>query len=340
MVSIIIPVYNGKQYINNVLQSVLKQSYKNIETIVINDGSTDGLDEEDIKKIHPSVKYYTKKNEGLGFTRNFGMRAAKGDYIFFLDVDDTLPMDAIKVLRESIEKNDFIIGQCQRVYLDKKNHIYKKKLWKKKLYKSPHDKYHLIMDTLSTNKLYKRKFLVEYNIEFSTGLYEDKFFVLKLFENSNRFKYINKIIYYWHVYEGSTSITNSLGIQNLDERMEANQQCLTYTKDNKMKHILVRNIIKHDFKLYVNQVKIYSDVELEKLYEYYKKFVQEYYKYILIHEYFVDRIIIENIDNKKLLMNEFRCISKENSTKNILVKLKKYIRYSRYFMNKRVLCKN
>ena len=122
--------------------------------------------------------------------------------------------------------------------------------------------------------------------------------------------------------------------------MEANQQCLMYTQDNKMKHILVRNIIKHDFKLYINQTKRYSDMEIEELYEYYKKFVQAYDKYILIHEYFVDRIIIENIDNKKLLINEFRCISRENSTKNILVKFKKYIRYSLYYINKRVLCKN
>lgn len=87
MISIIIPTFNSKQYISQALQTILNQSYKDYEIIVVDDGSADNTYEEVVKyKNH--IKYYYKKNAGVASARNFGILKSKGDYICFLDADD------------------------------------------------------------------------------------------------------------------------------------------------------------------------------------------------------------------------------------------------------------
>ncbi|HIP12072.1 MAG TPA: glycosyltransferase family 2 protein [Arcobacter sp.] len=337
MVSIIIPIYNGEKYIRNAITSVLNQSYRNIEIIVINDGSTDELDSSDVLSIDTNIRFYSKENEGLGMTRNLGIALAKGDYIFFLDADDILPRNAIELLRTSIRNNDFIIGQCKRVYLNKSKKIYKQNIWKNNLYKKTQNKYNFIIDTIATNKLYKKDFLIQNNIQFLTGLYEDKLFVLKIFELCTKFTFIKEIVYYWQIHHDSTSITNSLTISNLKKRMKVNNLCLSYTEDKQLKSILIHNIIKHDFKVYINKSLHYSDKQRDELYVLYRSFYNQYKNDIHNNQYFVDRIIIENMDNKSLILKEFQLISLENSGKNLILKFKKYLRYSLYFLKVKFL---
>lgn len=89
LVSVVIPFYKGGKYIDQCVRSVLEQPYKNIEILLINDGSPSGGEVcERIAKQYPEVKYYSKKNEGIGVTRNYGLMKASGDYIAFLDQDD------------------------------------------------------------------------------------------------------------------------------------------------------------------------------------------------------------------------------------------------------------
>ena len=89
-VSIIIPVYNAEKHIEKCLESIKEQEYKDMEIILINDGSKD--DSEKVIKNYIknnledyNVSYYTKKNEGVAKTRNYGIKKAKGEYIFFVD---------------------------------------------------------------------------------------------------------------------------------------------------------------------------------------------------------------------------------------------------------------
>lgn len=92
LLSIIVPVYNSEDYIEECLISICTQSYENIEIIVINDGSTD-KSEGIIKKLayaYPQIKLYNKKNEGPSIARNLGMKIASGEYITFIDSDDKL----------------------------------------------------------------------------------------------------------------------------------------------------------------------------------------------------------------------------------------------------------
>ena len=91
--SVIIPVYNGEKFITRALNSVKNQTYKNLEIIVVNDGSTDNTAKEISTFIDENldldVKYFSQENSGPSTARNFGLSVATGDYVAFLDADDT-----------------------------------------------------------------------------------------------------------------------------------------------------------------------------------------------------------------------------------------------------------
>lgn len=88
MISIIIPVYNKSNYIENTLQSVIKQTYKDWEAIVIDDGSTDNSAEKIRTLTDPRIHFYQQDNHGVSYTRNRGIHLAKGEFIALLDADD------------------------------------------------------------------------------------------------------------------------------------------------------------------------------------------------------------------------------------------------------------
>ena len=130
-ISFIVPVYNTGIYIKKCLDSIINQTFKEeIEIILINDGSTDNSDELIKEYIENSnskdlMKYYTKENEGIAKTRNFGIDKANGEYIFFVDSDDYIDKETIKMLKPYIDNDiDIIKFKLQRI--DKNNNILEK----------------------------------------------------------------------------------------------------------------------------------------------------------------------------------------------------------------------
>lgn len=119
LITIIIPVYNVKKYLKQCIESVVNQTYKNIEIILVNDGSTDGsgdiCDEYAIKDSR--VRVIHKKNAGLGLARNSGLEKASGKYVTFIDSDDYADINMIESLYNCIldEKADTCIGGYKRV---------------------------------------------------------------------------------------------------------------------------------------------------------------------------------------------------------------------------------
>ena len=105
-VSIIIPVYNVKKYLKRCIDCVKKQTYKNIEIILVDDGSTDGSSEicDEAKKTDERIVVLHKKNGGLSSARNAGVKVASGNYICFIDSDDTVDEDYVETLYETIKK--------------------------------------------------------------------------------------------------------------------------------------------------------------------------------------------------------------------------------------------
>lgn len=112
--SIIIPVYNVEKYIDSCLKSVMNQTFKDYEVIVVNDGTKDNS--MDIVKKY-DVKVIEQKNQGLSAARNTGVKHAKGDYLIFLDSDDSWNKDLLKELSKSIKNNpDVVRFQIQETY--------------------------------------------------------------------------------------------------------------------------------------------------------------------------------------------------------------------------------
>lgn len=109
--SVIVPVYNTEKYLSKCLNSIVNQSYKNLEILIINDGSTDGS-LNIIKKfedVYSNVFVYNKENSGVADTRNFGIQKATGDFITFVDSDDFIELDLYQICMDYIEQKNIDI---------------------------------------------------------------------------------------------------------------------------------------------------------------------------------------------------------------------------------------
>ncbi|MCD0466208.1 glycosyltransferase family 2 protein [Flavobacterium sp. ENC] len=102
--SIIIPLYNKENFIENTIQSVLAQTFQDYEVILVNDGSTDSSETKALQFKDPRIQYYSKKNEGVSLARNFGIEKASAQHITFLDADDYWYPDFLQVMFEQIRQ--------------------------------------------------------------------------------------------------------------------------------------------------------------------------------------------------------------------------------------------
>lgn len=109
LVSVIIPVYNMGDYVRTCIDSVLNQTYKNFEIVIVNDGSKDNSEVvcAEIAKVHPCITLFTQENQGVSVARNKGLELAEGDYVLFVDADDIIPPNALKALTEAAEVHNY-----------------------------------------------------------------------------------------------------------------------------------------------------------------------------------------------------------------------------------------
>lgn len=191
LVSVIVPVYNSSKYIQECLNSILKQSYTNLEIIVINDGSTDDSEKIilELKKDYEEKIYYIKQeNSGAGFTRNKGISIAQGKYIIFVDSDDIIREDYIETLVNKIQNKNLDVVCSGQVALDKKN----QKIVQQN---EPLYKYTLLG---VHGKIYNREYLINNNITFSQEAFaEDAYFNLQVILMTNKIEDISYVGYYY-----------------------------------------------------------------------------------------------------------------------------------------------
>ena len=104
LVSVIIPVYNVEQYLDECLKSIVQQSYRNLEIIIVNDGATDNSDKkcEDWAEKDGRIQVLHQENKGLSAARNAGLNACRGEWIVFVDSDDVLPQNAIEIMYSAV----------------------------------------------------------------------------------------------------------------------------------------------------------------------------------------------------------------------------------------------
>lgn len=116
LVSIIVPVYNVENYIFKCLSSIINQSYKNLEILIVDDGSEDNSINIAKELIDGRCVILKKENGGLSSARNYGLKRATGSYIMFVDSDDWLEKNAIELLLTNIKKNNADIVQGEAIY--------------------------------------------------------------------------------------------------------------------------------------------------------------------------------------------------------------------------------
>lgn len=119
-ISVIVPVYNAEQYLLRCIDSIQKQTYKNLEIILVDDGSPDGCGQicDDLMASDPRIRVFHKENGGQGFARNTGLDAATGEYVTFVDSDDWISENHIENLYQAAAENqaDAVIGSCTRAW--------------------------------------------------------------------------------------------------------------------------------------------------------------------------------------------------------------------------------
>lgn len=122
LVSIIVPVYKVEQYLSRCVDSILQQSYSNLEIILVDDGSPDscGMICDEYQKKDSRVQVIHKSNGGLSDARNYGIEAAQGKYLAFVDSDDWLDFDMIDILYRVLTSQDADIAECsyRNLYAD------------------------------------------------------------------------------------------------------------------------------------------------------------------------------------------------------------------------------
>lgn len=218
-ISIIIPVYNAAKWLNSCLESVKKQTYKNYELILINDGSTD--ESAQICKNYAlkdeRVVYIEQENRGVSYTRNLGIQIAKGKYVTLLDNDDYLNIDFLKIIKNNIAKepdvlifkykdvssqreieNNVVVenNTCvQTILLEGKSEYLQKEML------CPRDsnlkEYAIVFPWA---KVYKKDFLMENNLQFDARikLCEDVYLNLELYDKANKILLVDYVAYFYY----------------------------------------------------------------------------------------------------------------------------------------------
>lgn len=212
-VSIIVPIYNTEKYLERCLQSLINQDYKNIEIILINDGSNDNSLAicNKYKNKDNRIIVIDKEHTGVADTRNIGLREATGDYIGFVDSDDYIDKDMFKKLVQGAEKYKCEISMCDLIETYNINDEIKEY----KLEYIQMDRKQALEQLLydrnignyMTVKLFKRELFD--GIQFPIGtLYEDIYTAYKLFNKTDNILYIPIPMY--HYYQRSDSIVNNI----------------------------------------------------------------------------------------------------------------------------------
>ena len=231
-ISVIVPAYNAEKYISKCLDSILGQTFKNFEIIVVNDGSKDNtlalLNEYQLK--HPeTVKVIDQQNQGLSMTRNNAIKEAKGNYFIFVDSDDYIKPDMLEKLYNAAKDGNFdvVASDVDCIYPDKTIKI-DSGVPTNRTSLTQDDKKALFFGVYPTvwNKIYKREIFDNKDLLFEPGIwFEDVLFYHKLIPNINSIGVVKESFYQY--------------IQNTNS--------ITYTYSDKLSdiHFVVNKIVEY-----------------------------------------------------------------------------------------------
>lgn len=282
VISVIVSIYNVQDYVEKSVQSIQNQTYKNLEIILVDDGSTDNSGKlcDVFAKNDARIKVIHKVNGGLSSARNVGIEVANGEYIAFVDGDDWIDEDMYEGMLGAILKHDADIVICNYKEISKKGirdtsseditvfegrEILKVFIEEDEAYQ---------IQNAAWNKLYKRSLMGD--LRFPEGkLFEDIVYTTKLLAGSKRAVYVNKA-YYNYIFDRSDSIMNSKKVERLlTDQIPAYKEKGEFLLSIGEKELFLT----HQFFFYKRMLLHYKDAK-EKKPEGYEKFIRDLRKVI------------------------------------------------------------
>ncbi|MFJ6790826.1 bifunctional glycosyltransferase/CDP-glycerol:glycerophosphate glycerophosphotransferase [Streptomyces angustmyceticus] len=277
-VSVVVIVYNDADRLPTAVQSVLDQTLRDVEVVIVDDCSTDRSFEvaQQLAAGHPGRvrAFQLPENSGAGGEpRNAGIQHTEGRYVMFLDSDDVLEHNACRNMLEAAEEtgSDIVSGLCVRLHMDTRNQ--KRDEWYAWLYSTTRTLESVtelpdlfVWDTLSTNKCYRRDFLIENDLRFPKGMfYEDLMFIADAYLAARRITLIPNQVYFWHVHERAAvkSVTNRRHeMSNYAHRLEIHRRIdalLAARGLSEMKLAKDVKFLKHDLVLHLRDLPFRDD---------------------------------------------------------------------------------
>ena len=226
-ISVIIPVYNVEKYLSDCVESVLRQTYTDLEIILVDDGSKDASGRicDDYAKQDLRVRVIHKQNGGLSSARNAGIESANGQYLYFLDSDDWIAENAIELLYEAIKNTQSDLALCNMQYTDvrgrniSKQNAYRdfcvnNELWTQQDFWKHYKGVGHIVCVVAWNKLYKRE-LFTVNRYAEGKIREDEFMIHHIIAECQKIVCIKQKLCFYRQRDDSI-MSHSYGIKQLD----------------------------------------------------------------------------------------------------------------------------
>lgn len=307
-ISIIVPIYNAEKYLNKCIKSLINQTKENLEFILVNDGSTDSS-EEIIKSYKDKrIKYFKNKNQGIGKTRNFGMKKATGKYIMFLDSDDYLATNACEELFSKAEKDnlDLVINNFYRVEeeTEKKVEVIIPEFKNTNL----KDNKRLLLDVnlAPWNKLYKRELLKKNKIQFVEDLkYEDAPFVVETMDKAKKIGQINKFLNYYVIHKNSETTVRDEKIFDIIEIVDKIRKYFSKRKEftETVDKLSVRILTNYTIQQRVQVDKEVGMQFIDRAFQYMKENIPDYKD----NKYYKNRGILRRTIEKNKFLTKLYC---------------------------------
>jgi len=262
--SFIVPVYNTSAYLNKCIESIINQSYTDIETILINDGSTDNSGRicDEYAQKDSRIKVIHKENEGLSAARNDGMTLATGDYIIFVDSDDFIELETCDIFKAIIDANPDIeiIASNYKVIRPKYFHYQKFYIPENNTTTTGHEflksqMKRRKMRIASCQSIYKRAFVHDNDLSFKKGyLHEDELWTPIAYLRANSVIATDFVHYNYFVREGSLTQSKNAIKQGESKILIAHELEVIYNniKDKELKSLLMNTLVNKFFSAFMS----------------------------------------------------------------------------------------
>ena len=231
LISMIVPVYNTEEYLEECLESLVTQTYRNIEIVLINDGSTDNSLSicEMYASKYPFIKVYSQENAGQGSARNFGISKCSGSYIMFVDSDDWVDREIVQKLYDNINASDSNIAVCNfmKTYIDQFDRYYRleEKISSGRIVVLNKEK--SLLNNISVyacGKLIRREIFDNKALRFPNHFFEDAVMMPIAYVLADKISFVGDALYYYRNRTGSTVNSDKM----LDDRI----YCMTSLIEN------------------------------------------------------------------------------------------------------------